>query len=67
MRWYRKIDQQPWLVRAQLALAKLLERQERLDEAGNIYRELAKQPIPEAPMAQERLAALQAQQLNKER
>ncbi|MBI4342309.1 MAG: tetratricopeptide repeat protein [Candidatus Omnitrophica bacterium] len=67
MRWYRQIEQRPWRVRGRLALAKLLERQERPAEAKAIYEALAKEPIPEARMVQERLAALQAELSNKER
>ena len=62
LQWYRKIEQLPWRTRGRLALARLLERQDRLEEAKAVYEELAKEPIPEAKVAQERLAALQAEQ-----
>ncbi|MBI4597271.1 MAG: tetratricopeptide repeat protein [Candidatus Omnitrophica bacterium] len=58
MAWYQRIDQPPWRVRGGLALAKLLERQERFDAAEAIYQELAAEPIPEANVVEERLAAL---------
>jgi len=56
--WYRKAEQAPWRVRGQLAAAKLLERQDRPAEATAIYRRLAEEPIPEAKLIRERLAAL---------
>lgn len=55
---YQAIKQPPWRVRGQLALAKLLERDGRLEAAQNVYEGLAKEPGPEAQSAQERLAAL---------
>lgn len=58
MRWYQQSEQPPWRIRGQLALAKLLERNDRLSQAEAIYAELANEPIPEAKMAQERLVAL---------
>jgi tetratricopeptide (TPR) repeat protein len=60
MEWYRQIEQPPWRVRGQLALAKLLEREERLEEARAIYQALMREPIPEAKVAEERFAALEA-------
>ncbi len=59
MQRYRAIEQPPWRVRGQLALAKLLEREDRMNEAAAIYRSLAREDIPEAKVAEERLAALQ--------
>jgi tetratricopeptide (TPR) repeat protein len=56
--WYRKVEQLPWRVRGQLALAKLLERQQRPSEAIRVYEELAEQPIAEVGLVKERLAAL---------
>jgi tetratricopeptide (TPR) repeat protein len=58
MRWYQAIDQPLWRVRGQLAAAKLLERQDRRKEAEAIYLSLAEEPIPEAKVVRERLAAL---------
>jgi len=58
MHWYRQIDEAPWRVRGQMAVAKLLERQDRLAEAGTIYRALMKEGVPEAKVAEERLADL---------
>ena len=46
-------------MRGQLALAKLLERADRAAEANAIYTSLASEPIPEAKVVRERLAALQ--------
>jgi lipopolysaccharide biosynthesis regulator YciM len=59
MRWYQRIEQAPWRVRGQLALAKLLERQERPEDARAVYERLAGEPIPEAKLIQERLATLE--------
>lgn len=56
--WYQQIDQPPWRVRGQLATAKLYEREDRLGDAQAIYEALAHEPIPEAKIAQERLATL---------
>jgi tetratricopeptide (TPR) repeat protein len=56
--WYRKVAQEPWRVRGQLAVAKLMERQEQWTEAQAIYEALADEPIPEAKLIRERLAAL---------
>jgi len=67
MRWYQRIEQSPWRVRGQLALAKLLERQERPEDARAVYEELADEPVPEAQLIQERLATLQARSSRKER
>ncbi len=58
MQWYRAIEQPPWRVRGQLAAAKLLERQDRINDAEAIYEALAREPIPEAKMVRERLAVL---------
>jgi tetratricopeptide (TPR) repeat protein len=55
---YLGVEDPAWRVRAQLAAAKLLERQERWPDAERIYEALAAQPIPEAKMAQESLAQL---------
>ena len=62
MAWYRAIEQPPWRVRGQLAAAKLLERQGREAEAAAIYQQLAGEPIPEAALIRERLAALRGAQ-----
>ena len=62
MAWYRAIEQPPWRVRGQLAAAKLLERQGREAEAAAIYQQLAGEPIPEAELIRERLAALRGAQ-----
>lgn len=56
--WYQRVDQPPWRIRGLLAAAKLLERQDRVAEAEAIYKQLAAEPIPEAKIVQERLAAL---------
>ena len=56
--WYRQVEHAPWRVRGQLAAAKLLERQDRQAEAAAIYQQLAEEPIPEAKLIRERLAAL---------
>ncbi len=53
---YQKLKQAPWRVRGQLAAARLLERQNQLDQAKAIYIALAQEPIPEAKVLQERLA-----------
>ncbi len=58
---YQHIGQAPWTIRGQLAAAKLLERDERYDEAIRIYHGVMTQPIPEAKIAEERLASLSAQ------
>ena len=58
IQWYDEIEEPSWRVRGQLAMAKLFEREERTSRAASIYAELAKEPIPEAKVAQERLAAL---------
>jgi tetratricopeptide (TPR) repeat protein len=52
---YRSIQHAPWTVRGQLAAAKLLERQQRWPEARAAYQAVAKQRVPEAKIAQERL------------
>ncbi len=61
--WYGQITQLPWRVRGQLATAKLLERDEREQDAEAIYRALAAEALPEAKVAQERLSALQRRSL----
>ncbi|MBI3997178.1 MAG: tetratricopeptide repeat protein [Candidatus Omnitrophica bacterium] len=58
MQWYGRVTQPPWRVRSQLALAKLLERQDRPAAAEAIYAQLAEESIPEAELARERLTAL---------
>jgi len=55
---YRLVVQRAWMVRGQLAAAKLLERQGRWKEAASVYESLAGQPIPEAKVAQERWTQL---------
>ncbi|MBI3322049.1 MAG: tetratricopeptide repeat protein, partial [Candidatus Omnitrophica bacterium] len=64
IRWYQAVEQPPWRIRGQLAAAKLLERQDRLDEAGGIYERLAHEPIPEAKLIRERLATLRGARHN---
>ena len=66
MLWYHVISQPPWNIRALLAIAKLLERQDRLQEAEALYEQLASAPIPEAAVVRERLAALRGETLNEE-
>jgi tetratricopeptide (TPR) repeat protein len=66
MRWYQAVSQSPWTIRSQLALAKLLERHDRLQEAQAIYELLAHEPIPEAAVVRERLAALRGASVNEE-
>lgn len=58
MRWYRNVDQAPWQVRGLLALAKLLEREERLQEAAGVYETMVRLGSPESKLADERLEAL---------
>lgn len=58
LRWYERVEQAPWRVRGRLAMAKLLERDDRVEEAEAVYEQLAKEPIPEAKIIQERLADL---------
>ena len=55
---YRAITQAPWQIRGQLAAAKLMEREERWQEARQIYQRIAEQATPEAKIAQERLMSL---------
>jgi tetratricopeptide (TPR) repeat protein len=62
LQWYQAIEQPPWQVRAQLAMAKVLERQNRIPEALKIYARMAKEPVPEAKVAKERYALLRAAQ-----
>ena len=59
--WYQAIPQPPWRVRGQLAAAKLLERQERIQEAQKFFERLTREPIPDAKMARERLAVLRGE------
>lgn len=66
MAWYGQVKQEPWRVRGQMALAKLFERQDRVDEAAAIYERLSKESIPEAAVAAEQLAALRESQANEE-
>jgi len=61
IRWYQQMNQLPWRVRGRLAAAKLLEREERPREAEAIYALLARETIPEAKVARERLAAMTEQ------
>jgi tetratricopeptide (TPR) repeat protein len=58
MQWYQEIEQMPWRARGRLAAAKLLERQERLAEAEAMYMSIVGEQVPEAKVAQERLAAI---------
>ncbi len=58
MNRYRAITQAPWQIRGQLAAAKLMEREERWQEAMRIYQRIAEQAAPEAKIAQERLMVL---------
>ena len=60
--WYQKAEQPPWHVRGQLAAAKLLERQDRMADAKIVYERLVNEPIPEAKLIRERLAALNEEQ-----
>lgn len=62
LQWYQTVRQRPWQTRAQLALAKLLERQDRVAEALKIYGRMAKEAVPEAKVAKERQALLRAAQ-----
>ena len=55
---YRVIQQPLWSIRGQLALAKLMEREERWKDAISIYQGIATQPAPEAQVARERLSSL---------
>lgn len=55
---YRAILHPPWRIRGQLAIAKLMEREERWQEARRVYEGVAGQATPEAKIAQERLASL---------
>ena len=64
--WYKKVTKSPWRVRGQLAIAKLLERQNRFAGARKIYEQLAEEPIPEAKLMKERLAALRSDGMNEE-
>ena len=64
--WYKRVTKSPWRVRGQLAIAKLLERQNRFAAARKIYEQLAEEPIPEAKLIQERLAALRSERLSEE-
>ena len=66
MQGYQQITQAPWRVRGQLALAKLLERGDRIADAEAIYEALAHEPIPEAKVVQERLSTLRTAGRQKE-
>ena len=57
---YRSITQAPWQIRGQLAAAKLMERENQWQEAVKIYERIAHQPIPEAKIAQERMASVKS-------
>ncbi len=67
MKTYQRVTQSPWRMRARLAMAKLLERDERLQEAEAIYQELASESGPEATAFQERLEELREARHIKER
>ncbi|MBI4340655.1 MAG: tetratricopeptide repeat protein [Candidatus Omnitrophica bacterium] len=67
MAWYRQVQQEPWRIRGQMALAKLLERGARFAEAERIYQQLARESIPEAAVAAERLAAVRELKQEKKR
>lgn len=58
MRWYRSVNQPPWQVRGLLALAKLLERDDRMLEARKVYETIKDLNLPESKIAVERLEAL---------
>jgi len=53
---YLKISVGPWKVRAHLAAAKIMERQELWEDAEAIYESLSQEPVPEAKVARELLA-----------
>ena len=55
---YRAALGSGWMVRGQLAAAKLLERQGQWEAAEAVYASLAEEPIPEAKVAREHLASL---------
>ncbi|MBI3324233.1 MAG: tetratricopeptide repeat protein [Candidatus Omnitrophica bacterium] len=55
---YRAIREPPWSIRGRLSAAKLLEREGRLAEAIAMYTEVARERVPEAKVAQERLGVL---------
>ena len=55
---YRAILTSPWQIRGQLAIAKLMEREERWQEAWRVYEGVAGQAVPEAKIAKERLTSL---------
>jgi len=55
---YRLVVQRAWMVRGQLAAAKLLERQGKWRDAAAVYESLADQPIPEAKVAREQWSRL---------
>jgi len=52
-----------WRIRGQLAAAKLLEREGQWQEAMTLYGAITHQPVPEAKIAQERLATLRNESL----
>jgi tetratricopeptide (TPR) repeat protein len=64
---YQQITQPPWQIRAALAAAKLLERQDRPAEAEQIYRALAHTSIPEAELIRERLEQLRKAEEEREK
>ncbi len=55
---YQAIQTEPWHIRGQLAAAKLLERENRNQEAIKLYQALAAKDIPEAKIAKDRAEAL---------
>ncbi|MBI4353739.1 MAG: tetratricopeptide repeat protein [Candidatus Omnitrophica bacterium] len=57
---YGAIHQSPWTIRGQMAAAKLLERASQWQEATRLYQSIMQQAVPEAKIAQERLAALRS-------
>ena len=56
---YQAITDAPWQVRGQLAAAKLMEREQRWQEAMRIYERVMRQAVPEAKIAQERRSSLE--------
>lgn len=60
---YRSIEHAVWRIRGQLAAAKLLEREGQWQEAMTLYGAITHQPVPEAKIAQERLATLRNESL----
>ena len=58
MHRYGQILDVPWRVKGQLARAKLLEHEQRWGEAMAVYEQVARQAVPEAKVAAERLGIL---------